>query len=97
MEIGSPEWKKIIIDGAKALDIKIDAKATDLFAVHGKELIKWTKKTNLTAITDPFEVAVKHFLDSIAVVPFISSDRTLLDMGSGGGFPGLPLKPPDMP
>ena len=92
MEIGSPEWKGIIIDGAKTLDIRIDDKASDLFALHGIELMRWAKKTNLTAITDPLEVAIKHFIDSIAAAPFISPGNALLDIGSGGGFPGLPLK-----
>ncbi|MCJ7539983.1 MAG: 16S rRNA (guanine(527)-N(7))-methyltransferase RsmG [Desulfobacterales bacterium] len=54
--------------------------------------MKWNQKTNLTAITDPFEVAVKHFLDSIVPVKIIPSNASLLDIGSGGGFPGIPLK-----
>jgi 16S rRNA (guanine527-N7)-methyltransferase len=92
MEIESSEWKKVIIEGANALDIQIDAKAAELFAIHAIELTKWGKKINLTAITDPFEIAVKHFLDSLIAVSFIPLDCTLLDIGSGGGFPGMPLK-----
>jgi len=92
MQIDSAKWKTTIIDGAKAMGIPIDVKAADLFAIHGMELIRWAKKTNLTAITDPMEVAVKHFIDSIAAVSFIPSGSKLLDVGSGGGFPGLPLK-----
>jgi len=92
MEIGSPEWKKIIIDGADAMGIQIDTGDTDLFAIHAHHLNKWNQKTNLTSITDPFDIAVKHFIDSIVVLPYILPYKTVLDIGSGGGFPGLPLK-----
>ncbi|MDG6778716.1 16S rRNA (guanine(527)-N(7))-methyltransferase RsmG [Thiomicrorhabdus sp. zzn3] len=53
-------------------------------------LHKWNKVYNLTAIRDPREMLVKHLLDSLAVVPHISSDR-LIDVGTGGGLPGIPL------
>ena len=92
MEIGSKKWKSIIRDGAKAFDIHIDRDKTDQFAIHAGELINWNKKINLTAITDPLEVAVKHFLDSIAPANIIPPDASMLDIGSGGGFPGIVLK-----
>ena len=92
MQIGSKKWQDLIYEGAKKLDVDIDKRKIDKFAIHALELMKWNQKTNLTAITDPFEVAVKHFLDSIVPVTFIPSDASLLDIGSGGGFPGIPLK-----
>jgi len=92
MKIGSTEWKRLIRDGAKAFDIFLDKEKTDSFAIHAVELMKWTRKTNLTAIKDPLEVAVKHFLDSIAPVRLIPPNASMLDIGSGGGFPGIPLK-----
>lgn len=92
MEIGSAEWKDILIKGANAIDVPIDSEIADRFAIHAVELIKWTKKTNLTSITDPLDVAVKHFLDSIAPATFIPPNISMLDIGSGGGFPGIPLK-----
>jgi 16S rRNA (guanine527-N7)-methyltransferase len=92
MQIGSEKWKKLITDGAKDLEIHIGQAKTDLFAIHALELIKWTRKINLTAVTDPLEVASKHFLDSIMPAPIISPYASLLDIGSGGGFPGIPLK-----
>ena len=60
--------------------------------MHAAELVRWNQKINLTAITDPFEVAVKHFLDSLPAARLLPKDATLLDIGSGGGLPGLPLK-----
>ena len=92
MQIGSKKWKNLIDNGAKELDVKIDQVKKDQFVIHALELVKWNQKINLTAITDPFEIAVKHFLDSIAPAPVIPPDASLLDIGSGGGFPGIPLK-----
>jgi 16S rRNA (guanine527-N7)-methyltransferase len=92
MQIGSTKWKNIIYDGAKDLDIQINREKIDQFTIHAAELLKWSQKTNLTAISDPLEIAVKHILDSIVPAPFIPPDTSLLDVGSGGGFPGIPLK-----
>ena len=92
MKIGSQEWKDLITDGAGEFNIQLDQGKTDQFAVHAVELIKWNRTINLTAITDPVEVAVKHFLDSIVPADQIPTGASLLDIGSGGGFPGIPLK-----
>ncbi len=92
MQIGSRKWKNVIYDGAKDLEVQIDQEKIDQFGIHALELLKWTRKTNLTAISDPLEIAVKHFLDSIAPAPIIPPNIFLLDIGSGGGFPGIPLK-----
>ncbi|MBU8897235.1 16S rRNA (guanine(527)-N(7))-methyltransferase RsmG [Corallococcus sp. H22C18031201] len=56
------------------------------------ELLKWNAKVNLTAITAPEEVLEKHFLDSLAVLPEVTGATSLLDLGAGAGFPGLPLR-----
>lgn len=92
MQIGSKEWSDLIIEGAAAFGIDLNPGQTRQFAVHAAELVRWNQKVNITAITDPFEVALKHFLDSLPPARSIPEDATLLDMGSGGGFPGLPLK-----
>ena len=92
MQIGSKQWSDLIIEGAAAFGIDLNHSQTRQFAAHAAELVRWNRKINITAITDPFEVAVKHFLDSLPVARFLPKDATLLDLGSGGGFPGLPLK-----
>jgi 16S rRNA (guanine527-N7)-methyltransferase len=56
------------------------------------ELLRWNRKVNLTAITDPQDAVEKHLVDSLTVLPFLHSSERLLDIGSGGGFPGIPLK-----
>ncbi len=56
------------------------------------ELLRWTKRRNLTAITDRDEVLEKHLVDSLTLLPFAAQAERLLDMGSGAGFPALPVK-----
>jgi 16S rRNA (guanine527-N7)-methyltransferase len=56
------------------------------------ELKKWSRKINLTAITGDEEIAVKHFLDSLTLLEVVEPKGHLLDIGSGGGFPAIPLK-----
>lgn len=92
MRIGSPQWGELIIEGAKAFGLVLDQGQVSSFSAHASELIKWNNKFNLTTITDPRDMALKHYLDSIAPAKRIPSFSTLLDIGSGGGFPGIPLK-----
>lgn len=56
------------------------------------ELLRWNQSINLTAITDRNEALIKHLVDALSLLPLLHGDETLLDMGSGGGLPGLPLK-----
>lgn len=71
-----------------SLDLSEDAQAKliDYLALFAK----WNKVYNLSAIRDPYEMLVKHLLDSLAVVKYVAADR-LLDVGTGGGLPGIPL------
>ena len=62
------------------------------FEKYFKELITWNKKINLTRITEKEQVFIEHFIDSLIPERFIPSKSSLIDLGSGGGFPGLPLK-----
>ena len=92
MKIDSSQWAKLIIEGAKSFSLDLGPEQVSQFSVHAGELIKWNSKFNLTRITDPREMALKHYLDSLAPAPWLPSSGTLLDIGSGGGFPGIPLK-----
>ena len=62
------------------------------FYTFAAELKKWSRKINLTAITADEDIAVKHFLDSLTVLKVVGPKGRLLDIGSGGGFPAIPLK-----
>ena len=86
------DWRSLVARGAESMGVSLDDSQLDALAFHGTELIKWNKKFNITAITDPHEVALKHFVDALALAPFVPPGANLIDVGSGGGFPGLPLK-----
>lgn len=92
MHIKSAEWKRFVKKAAAELSIDLSDSTVKMLAAHADELIKWNKVTNLTAITEPREVAIKHFIDSLAALKMVSPGMTVLDIGSGGGFPGIPLK-----
>lgn len=91
MEIGSAEWSRLITDGAASWGIALGVDQVGLFARHAEELLKWNAVTNLTAVTDPEDMARNHFLDSLAPAALVAPGSDLLDVGTGGGFPGLPL------
>jgi len=92
MEIGSSQWQRLIIDSAHELGIQINEDVTAQFSAHASELINWNRKINLTAITNPRDIAIKHFVDSLAPAGCVPEGARLLDIGSGAGFPGIPLK-----
>lgn len=77
---------------AKAMGISLAASQIDLFELYATELKKWNNKVNLTAITKDSEIAIKHFVDSLSLVPYINASDRLLDIGSGAGLPIIPLK-----
>jgi 16S rRNA (guanine527-N7)-methyltransferase len=92
MHVGSPEWIELVIKGGHQLGVPISEHQAVQLGRHGQMLLIWNRRMNLTAITDPREIAVKHVLDSLAALPLVSSKQRLIDIGTGGGFPGLPLK-----
>ncbi len=91
MEIGSEEWGRLIKDGARSLGVELAQVHIGLFAEHALELLKWNRVTNLTAITGAAEMALNHYVDSLAPAGLIPPGAALIDVGCGGGFPGLPL------
>ena len=85
-----------LVTGASLLGIEFTSEKVNAFQTYYQELTDWNSRINLTAITDFQDVQVKHFLDSltvaIALPQPLSANFRLIDVGSGGGFPGLPLK-----
>ncbi|NIS09256.1 MAG: 16S rRNA (guanine(527)-N(7))-methyltransferase RsmG [Candidatus Dadabacteria bacterium] len=83
--------RDIFIKGAEQMDVVLHAGDIEKFSIYLEELKLWNKKINLTAIKKDEEIITNHFLDSLAIVKYINPDSTLLDIGSGAGFPGVPV------
>lgn len=73
-------------------DININDEQIKSFEKYMNLLLEWNEKINLTAITQPKEVKLKHFVDSLTVLKYINDDDKVIDIGTGAGFPGIPLK-----
>ncbi|MBA4396239.1 MAG: 16S rRNA (guanine(527)-N(7))-methyltransferase RsmG [Syntrophus sp. (in: bacteria)] len=85
--------RKMLKDSAAALNVTLDERALDIFGRYYRELLIWNEKMNLTSVRTPEEMLIKHFIDSLTPLPYIVRPHgRLLDIGSGGGFPGIPLK-----
>lgn len=85
-----------LVEGAAALGLSLDNEQLSRFARLRDLLLDWNTRINLTAITSPAEVVTRHFLDSLTCALALSAEERarplrLLDVGSGAGFPGLPL------
>jgi len=80
------------LHACKKLTIPLSEEAGLQFETYYQELIAWNKKINLTRITEKKQVLIEHFIDSLIPERFIPLKSSLIDLGSGGGFPGLPLK-----
>ena len=82
-----------LIAGAERLGLNLTPQQVEAFQLYREELLRWNRRVNLTAIVGYREVQVRHFLDSLTVAPLVGDKASrLLDIGSGAGFPGLPLK-----
>ena len=85
--------KRLLTGGAGELGVPLSAGQADAFMLYLSELRKWNQKTNLTAIEEPKEIIVKHFLDSLSLIRILPEGaKNAADIGSGAGFPGIPIK-----
>ena len=88
------ELREFTISSVRELGLTIGESHAEQFMRYLAHLIEWNKVINLTAIIDPKEIIIKHFVDSLAALVATSfpQNGVVLDVGSGGGFPGIPLK-----
>ena len=88
--------KREFIENASEIGINIDDRMISAFEIYYKNLLEWNAVMNLTAITEEKDVYEKHFLDSLTITKIVSRETlekgcTLMDLGTGAGFPGLPI------
>ena len=87
--------RSALYQGAQQFHLTLSEEQLEAFERYSQELLIWNQRVNLTRITEPEEVVVKHFLDSLSVylaLQPLPPSLSLIDVGSGAGFPGLPLK-----
>lgn len=82
---------KLLVRGCRELGIEPDSEQTEKFLKYLDLIRTWNEKINLTSIRDESEIVIKHFLDSLTASETIKGGSTVLDIGTGAGFPGVPL------
>lgn len=85
---------KTLLEGVGELNLELNEEQKNKFIIYKNLLKEWNEKINITAITDDIEIDIKHFLDSLTpmVTNLFNGEKSIIDVGTGGGFPGLPLK-----
>jgi 16S rRNA (guanine527-N7)-methyltransferase len=79
--------------GAAAIGIRLGPAELDRFATYHREILLWNRRINLVSERSAREIVIRHFLDSLTPAPYLDRpEGALIDLGSGGGFPGIPLR-----
>lgn len=86
------EFKRVFLEEAKKIDIVVTDDMINKFYSYMLGIIEWNEKVNVTAITEEKMFIVKHFIDSLTVNRFVKDKKSVIDIGTGAGFPGIPLK-----
>ena len=90
---GKKELTSILVKGVSEYGLTLESSQVDAFMKYMDVLKDWNKKINLTAIEDDIDIIIKHFLDSLSIMPYLEGDdKSLIDVGTGAGFPGIPVK-----
>ena len=85
------DFKKLLKERAKKINVVLSDKQLNLFFKYKKLILEWNEKINLTAIKDDNEFINKHFIDSLTIAKYIEDNSKVIDIGTGAGFPGVPL------
>jgi len=91
--INRNETENLLKEGAREMGIKMETVQAEKLLLYMELLLEWNERINLTAIENERDIVIKHFLDSIAILPYINKRvESLIDIGTGAGFPGIPIK-----
>lgn len=86
------KFEKILKEKAHKIGIELNSYQIEQYYKYMNLLIEWNEKVNLTAIIEPEDIILKHFIDSLTIAKYINENDKIADIGTGAGFPGLPLK-----
>ena len=85
-------WKQTLKQQGEKQQIILKEEQVEMFYLYMELLKEWNEKMNLTAITEPYEILQKHFVDSLTIAPYLENNISIIDVGTGAGFPGIPVK-----
>ena len=86
------EFKRILRENAAKIGEMLNDKQLDQLYQYKMLILEWNEKINLTAITDDLEFIIKHFVDSFTISKYIDANQRVIDIGTGAGFPGIPIQ-----
>ncbi|MBR0427882.1 MAG: 16S rRNA (guanine(527)-N(7))-methyltransferase RsmG [Clostridia bacterium] len=84
-------FKNKMMELSKKIDVQLNDEQIIKFYKYMNLLLDWNEKINLTAITEINDVILKHFIDSMTVLKYIEKEKSIIDVGTGAGFPGIPI------
>lgn len=85
------EFKSIFEEKEKKINLNVSDDNINKLYIYMKILLDWNENINLTAITEQNEIIEKHFIDSLTVLKYVEGNKKIIDVGTGAGFPGIPL------
>jgi 16S rRNA (guanine527-N7)-methyltransferase len=88
------EFSDLLLRSCRQIGLNLTNEQATQFMIYLSQLLQWNRVTNLTSITDPEKIVIKHFVDSLTALAATAfpSEAVVIDVGAGAGFPGLPLK-----
>jgi 16S rRNA (guanine527-N7)-methyltransferase len=85
------QWTQRMVEDARTLGVTVTEKMAEQFNTYAELLVSFNERVNLTAITDDEGIAIRHFVDSLSAVPLLPHGSSVVDVGTGAGFPGIPF------